>query len=146
MKTIFLIFIFYLGISTIYAQDDEILIIDTVDSASVNNKTEKEELICSISFCAAQPTLKGGMEALNKYLSQNLHYPKTASKSGTVYVNFTVEKDGTITNVVVLKGVEPILDNEALRLIRMMPAWIPAKMYDKAIVSNYVLPIKFARN
>ncbi len=144
MKTIFSILIFYLGISTLYAQDDELPVLDIVDSVSVDKENKTEKLI--IWTCGGMPTFKGGNEALKIYLSQNLHYPKPASKSGTVYVGFTVEKDGTITNVVVLKGVEPILDNEALRVIRMMPAWIPAQENGKPIVSKYNLPIKFARN
>jgi TonB family protein len=144
MKTIFSILIFYLGISTIYAQDNKMPVLDVLDSTSVNNITEKEETIVGIRW-ELSATFKGGNEALKIYLSQNLHYPKTASKAGTVYVKFTVEKDGTITNAIVLKSVEPILDNEALRVIRIMPTWIPAKMYDKTIVSNYVLPIKFAK-
>jgi TonB family protein len=144
MKTIFSILIFYLNISTIYAQDDELHVLDIVDSVSVDKEAEKEELI--FWTCSGIPTFKGGTEALKIYLSQNLHYPKTASKSGTVYVNFTVEEDGTITNIVVLKGVEPILDNEVLCVICMMPAWIPAKQNGKPIATRYNLPIKFVRN
>ncbi len=141
MKIIFWIFIFYVGIATIYAQDGDNQILDGIDTISINKANESEEFL--IWDCAAQPNFTGGMDSLRKYLSQNLHYPKTATKSGTVYANFTVEKDGAVTNVILLKGLEPILDNEALRVIRMMPAWIPARQNGKPIVSKYVLPIKF---
>jgi TonB family protein len=139
MKTIFWIFIFYVGITTIYAQDADNQVLDGIDTVSISN--EKDESTC-ILICELQPSFKGGIDSLKKYLSQNLHYPKTASKSGTVYVNFTIEKDGKITNVIILKGLEPVLDNEALRVIRMMPAWIPGK--PDAV--RYNLPIKFKQS
>lgn len=144
MKTIFWIFIFYVGITTMYAQDADNQILDGIDTVSVNKANEQEKFL--IWDCAAQPNFKGGIDSLKKYLSQNLHYPKTATKSGTVYINFAVEKDGKITNVILLKGLEPVLDNEALRVIRMMPAWIPARQNGKPIISKYNLPIKFIRN
>jgi protein TonB len=143
MKTIYWIFIFFVGITKLYAQDADNQILDGVDTTSLNEINEKENMIIG---CHPEifPTFKGGREGLQEYLNKNAYYPKTATKSGTVYVQFTVEKDGKVTNVAVLKGLEPILDNEALRVIRMMPAWIPATIYGKPTAMKYNLPIKFS--
>lgn len=133
MKAIYWIFIFFVSITTIYAQDK-----------TSTNKTNKEE---EWDIIGARPEIppvfRGGFEALQKWLSSNIRYPKTATKSGNVYVQFTIKNNGKITNAVVLKGLEPVLDNEALRVIRMMPAWTPATMNGKPIVMRYNLPIKF---
>lgn len=143
MKAIYWMFLFFVSIAKLYAQDADNQVLDGVDTTSTNKVNEKEEFIGC--FLEAQPTFKGGIDSLKKYLAKNLHYPKTATKSGTVYVQFIIEKDGTITNATVLKGVEPVIDAEALRVVRMMPAWIPAKQQNKPIATKYNLPIKFMR-
>jgi protein TonB len=141
MKAIFWILIFYVGLGAIYAQDADNQVLDGIDSIATNQTNEKEQLFLSI--CESPPSFKGGMEAFQKYLSQNLCYPKTATKLGTVYVNFTVEKDGTITNVHIIRGIEPVLDNEVLRVISQMPLWIPAIKSGKPIAMRFTIPIKF---
>lgn len=89
----------------------------------------------------------GGMDALVKFLQHNVRYPAEARRhgdQGTVYVSFVVEKDGTITNTSVVKAVTIDLEDEALRVVGLMPNWIPASMSDGTIVaSRFVLPVKF---
>lgn len=90
----------------------------------------------------------GGTDKLIDYLSANIKYPATAEKdnvSGRVIVTFRVEKDGTLSDAKVVKGIREDLDNEALRIVGNMPKWVPGK--DKeghAVVSVYSLPITFA--
>lgn len=89
----------------------------------------------------------GGMNALVKFLQHNIRYPAEARRhgdQGSVFVSFVVEKDGTISNPAVVKGVTMELDDEAMRVISLMPNWLPGSMSDGTIVaSRFVLPIKF---
>ena len=95
------------------------------------------------------PKYPGGNEAMYKFLGENIKYPEKAKKEGIggrVYVTFVVEKDGTVTNVKVLKGAEESLDKEALRVVKMMPKWKPGTQKGKPVRVQYNLPIKFALN
>lgn len=83
---------------------------------------------------------------LNKFLSTHLTYPPRARNSdiqGTVYISFVVEADGSITNIKVLRSVEASLDNEAKRVVSLMPKWIPGKQNGVPVRTLYNLPINF---
>ena len=88
----------------------------------------------------------GGENALMKYLSTNIKYPNKARKKGiegVVYIKFIVNSLGDIENVKVLKSVDPLLDNEAIRVIEEMGKWIPAEMDGEKNSMSFTLPIKF---
>lgn len=90
----------------------------------------------------------GGRAALMKFLQNNLTYPQTAIESGLqgkCYLRFVVAKDGAISNVTVVKKVPdcPECDEEAIRVVKMMPKWIPGKAKGKAVNSYFNLPINF---
>ena len=88
----------------------------------------------------------GGMAGLMQYLSQNIRYPeaaKKAGKQGRVTVQFVVEKDGSISNVSTLRGVEPDLDKEAVRVISEMPKWKPAMQRGETVRVRYTVPVMF---
>lgn len=94
------------------------------------------------------PSFPGGEQAFAEYLRSHLQYPaaeEKAGKQGTVYVEFVVEKDGSITNVRVIKEVPdaPGLSKEALRVISGMPKWNPGKMYGKPVRVIMREPVKF---
>ena len=93
------------------------------------------------------PEFPGGQEALFQYLSANVKYPKIAQENGIqgrVIVQFVVAKDGRIENAeVVRSGGDPSLDNEALRVIRKMPRWIPGKQRGKLVRVKYTVPVNF---
>lgn len=92
------------------------------------------------------PLFPGGYENLMRYVAQTLTYPQAARENsiqGTVFVTFIVEKDGSITNVEILRGVSDELDNEAIRVISSMPEWIPGKIDNKAVRVSFNLPIRF---
>lgn len=96
-----------------------------------------------------QPTFPGGPEALMKYLKENIKYPEVAQKygvQGRVIVQFTVDSDGSIIDVTIYKGVDPLLDTEAVRVIRQMPVWQPGRNKDTAVRVRYTLPITFNLN
>nr|WP_294859072.1 energy transducer TonB [uncultured Fluviicola sp.] len=93
-------------------------------------------------------TFPGGMEALRKYLVENIKYPQTAKDqgiSGKVYLKFIVSDKGAISNVKIMKGVSncPECDQEAIRVVRNMPKWIPAKDNGKVVNSYFTLPVQF---
>ena len=92
------------------------------------------------------PEFTGGMVACMKYLSANINYPEEAIKNGIqgrVIVQFVVEKDGSITDPKVAKGVDPLLDKEALRVVSTMPNWKPGKQRGEAVRVKYTLPVSF---
>jgi protein TonB len=93
------------------------------------------------------PEFPGGMEALMQFMGQNMKYPKDAQKrkkQGRVLVTFVVEKDGSVSNAVVVKSVWPSLDAEALRVVRAMPKWAPGKQNGKVVRVKFTMPFNFA--
>lgn len=88
----------------------------------------------------------GGMPGLMKYLSANIRYPEAAHKDGTqgrVTVQFVVGKDGSIGNVSILRGVDPALDAEAIRVISGMPKWKPGTQKGEPVNVRYTVPVMF---
>ena len=92
------------------------------------------------------PTFPGGEFKMYEFLAMNIRYPQRARQdgySGTVYVRFIVEPDGTITNIEVAKGVGGGCSEEAVRVVKMMPNWIPGEAFGKKVRVTYTLPINF---
>ncbi|NPD92493.1 energy transducer TonB [Xylanibacter muris] len=88
----------------------------------------------------------GGKEALMNYLAENVKYPAAAEKQGIkgrVVVSFAIGVDGSVTEAKVLKSVNPLLDEEAVRVVEAMPKWIPAKLNGKPVEVKYSVPITF---
>jgi periplasmic protein TonB len=85
-----------------------------------------------------------GIGAFGKFLQKNLRCPKEAARAGVggkIYVEFVVEKDSTITNFNVLKSVGLGWDEEVIRVLKLSPKWIPAKVKAKSVRSKFTLPI-----
>lgn len=92
------------------------------------------------------PSFPGGPSALMEWLSNNVKYPVVAQENGVqgrVVVSFVVERDGSITDVKVVRGVDPSLDREASRVVRAMPRWIPGKQNGSAVRVKYNVPVAF---
>lgn len=88
----------------------------------------------------------GGMAGLMQYLSKNIKYPTIAQENGTqgrVTVQFVVNRDGSIVDAKVLRGVDPYLDKEAIRVISSMPKWNPGMQRGKAVRVKYTVPVMF---
>jgi len=95
------------------------------------------------------PTFPGGMQSLNSWLSRNIKYPDTAAKigvSGRVYLNFIVDKDGSISNVTVIRSPDKLLEEEATRLIASMPKWKPGLQNGKPVRVSYNIFVTFQLN
>ncbi|OPZ29966.1 MAG: transport protein TonB [Bacteroidetes bacterium ADurb.BinA174] len=93
-----------------------------------------------------QPQYPGGTEAMNKFINENLQYPVIAQENGIqgrVIINFIIEKDGSLSDIRVVRGVDPALDKEAVRLIGSMPKWTPGKQRGYDVRVRYTLPITF---
>ena len=94
--------------------------------------------------CEQMPIFEGGDAALLKYLRENLKYPdntKDRGVQGRLVIGFIVEKDGSLTDVKVLRPVDIDLDAEVLRLVKGMPKWIPGRQNGKRVRVRYLLPI-----
>ena len=92
------------------------------------------------------PMYPGGDGALMGYLRDNIHYPTVAAENGVqgrVVVGFVVERDGSITDVKVLRSVDPSLDREAMRVVKSMPRWTPGKQNGSAVRVKYQVPVTF---
>ncbi|SCD19828.1 TonB-dependent receptor [Proteiniphilum saccharofermentans] len=93
-----------------------------------------------------QPEFPGGQAAMMKFLSDNIRYPVIAQENGIqgrVICNFVVERDGSITDVQVVRGQDPSLDREAIRVIQQMPRWKPGKQRGSAVRVRFTLPVVF---
>ncbi|WP_316790762.1 TonB family protein [Pedobacter frigoris] len=93
------------------------------------------------------PTYQNGIQAFYAYLSRTVRYPRDAQDqniSGTVLLSFVVEKDGKVADAEVTRGVYPSLDDEALRVMRISPKWIPGKQRGVPMRVKYNVPIKFS--
>ena len=92
------------------------------------------------------PVFPGGEEALRSYIARSINYPLEAQKKGIqgkVYVTFIVEKDGSVSNTKIAKGVDFHLNNEALRVVKSMPKWQPGMHRNKAARVYFTVPINF---
>jgi TonB family protein len=93
------------------------------------------------------PSYPGGEKAMYAFMLENIKYPEEAKKAGavgTVFISVNVEPDGRISEVKIIRGFRNDCDKEALRVVKLMPNWIPGKVNGKAVKTNFVLPIKFA--
>lgn len=110
-------------------------------------KVEKPEVENKVFDVVEQmPSFPGGNAALMKYLSENIKYPVVAQENGVqgrVVVSFVVERDGSITDVKVVRSVDPSLDREATRVVKAMPRWIPGKQNGSAVRVKYNVPVAF---
>lgn len=92
------------------------------------------------------PEFPGGMAECLKFISKNIKYPTIAQENGVqgrVIIQFVVNQDGSIVDPVVMRSVDPYLDKEALRVIKMMPKWKPGKQRGKAVRVKYTVPVTF---
>ena len=110
----------------------------------VSQKDQKEE---PFDVVEDMPAFPGGMEAMIQFISSNIQYPADAQKQkvdGRVLVNFVVEKDGSITEVKVIKPTFPSLDAEAIRVVKAMPKWKPGYQRGQAVRVQFTMPINFS--
>ncbi|MBO4758253.1 MAG: energy transducer TonB [Bacteroidales bacterium] len=112
----------------------------------VVEETEEEEDIPFVKV-EHKPSFQGGdANTFSRWIAQNLHYPETAREvgiQGRVILQFTVMKDGTVGNVKLMRGVDPLLDQEAMRVVSASPKWEPGRQRDRAVNVSYTFPVIF---
>lgn len=132
---------------------------EIADSKPVTNRAERDEVVeakptekstaegtVSIALVEQKPQFPGGDAAMYKWIGEHMKYPEAAAQAGIqgrVVVSFIVEKDGSVSNVKVLRGKDPDLDKEAVRVVRSMPRWQPGKMNGTPVRVTYMLPLNF---
>ena len=113
------------------------------DANKPNMKPDKNGVY---QICEQMPEFPGGVEALMDFVAKNVVYPQEAMDkeiSGRVYVSFVIEKDGSVNEVKVMKGIGGGCDDEAVRVIKGMPKWKPGKQDGKPVRVSYMMPITF---
>jgi TonB family protein len=108
-----------------------------------NNESAKDSIY---SVVEEIPQYPGGTEAMLQYLKSNIQYPQKAIENGfegNVFVNFVVEKDGSISQVKTLRGIGGGCNEEAERVVKTMPAWKPGKVKGEAVRTQFTIPIRF---
>jgi TonB family protein len=130
------------------------------DGLSVSNSGLKNKIVSSVStngqkddnskiftYADQMPVYPGGDKALYNFIGKNIVYPEVAKKAGVtgkIYVQFVIDKDGSVTDVKTQKGIGAGCDEEAVRVIKMMPKWIPGKNNGELVKTRISMPIVFA--
>ncbi|MFM8741933.1 MAG: energy transducer TonB [Cytophagales bacterium] len=117
-----------------------------VAAVQVVAEEPKEEVDEIFTVVEETATPKGGMAAFYKYVGEKIKYPAQARRMGVegkVFVQFVIGKDGSISDVKVIKGIGAGCDEEAIRIVQSSPSWNPGKQRGKAVKQRYTLPIQF---
>jgi TonB family protein len=127
---------------------------DFVITVSINKDEKKKVLASKVYnvqtfhfFVEEMPEFIGGLKAMSEFINKEAKYPKGSSASGTALCQFTIRKDGTISDVMIIRSAgDSLLNKEAVRIIKSMPRWKPGKQAGKAVDVRYTVPIKFKKN
>ena len=132
--------------ASVNAQLDKIVTSNRTSTPTTTMPSSNSEDMKVHDVVDQMPAFPGGAAAMFQWLSSNLQYPTVAEENGVqgrVIVTFVVERDGSITDVKVVKAVDPSLDKEAVRLVKSMPKWNPGKQKGQAVRVKYTAPITF---
>jgi protein TonB len=119
---------------------------DESDAIVVDDSEEEVEDVKIFVIVEKMPEFPGGDPELRKYIAQNIKYPNIARENdiqGKVYVRFVVTEKGTVENVQIARGVDPLLDQEAIRVVESLPTWKPGEQGGKKVKVWYTVPINF---
>lgn len=117
--------------------------IEELPSPSCSDEIISEEDLPPFIVCEDMPEFRGN---LLKYVAEHVVYPEIAKENdiqGTVYVGFVIDEKGKVTDVTLVRGVDPILDKEALKVVENLPDWKPGKQSGKNVKVRMNIPIKF---
>ena len=123
------------------------LIVFFMAFVSVNAYSQSKEQDDAVySMVSEQPSFPGGMQEMMKFISENRKYPAEAKAKdihGKIIVAFVVERDGSLSDVKIRRGIGYGCDEEAIRVIKSMPKWTPGKKNGKAVRVSFMLPVTF---
>ncbi|MEI6347774.1 MAG: TonB family protein [Bacteroidota bacterium] len=134
------------GVSFEYLDNDSLLRKKVYKDGVFISFEGVEDSIDVYSVVEILPDFPGGDNARLEFLSNNIKYPQEALENeiqGTVYTQFVVERDGSITNIKVLKGIGGGCDEECVRIVKLMPKWNPGMLRGKYVRTEFILPILF---
>lgn len=120
-----------------------LLVLPFISFSQANTITEEQPVFLVVE---EMPVYPGGDEAMRQFLVSNIIYPQIAKENniqGKVFVEFIIEKTGDVTNVKVIRGVDPLLDDEAVRVVKLFPKWTPGKQEGKLVRVRFIVPIIF---
>ena len=127
--------------------DDDNTGVEIMDYVEEVQEEVIEEEAIPFQLVEQKPTFQGGdANEFSKWVNQRLVYPEIAKENGVqgrVMLQFTVNADGSVSNVKVLRGVDPALDKEAMRVVSSSPKWTPGKQRDRAVKVTYTFPVIF---
>ena len=129
------------GASSVEHPDKKVVAVVDIPKAK---EEQQEEVVFQV--VEEMPQFPGGLSEAMKFLAKNIKYPVEAQQAkieGRVIVRFVVGRDGSVSDVEVMRGVSPELDAEAVRVVSLMPKWIPGKQRGKAVAVKYTMPIMF---
>lgn len=128
-------------------EDNANLGVEILDYVEQVEEEVIEEEAIPFQLVEEKPTFQGGdANQFSKWVNQRLVYPEIAKENGVqgrVTLQFTVNSDGSVSNVKVLRGVDPALDKEAVRVVSSSPKWKPGKQRDRAVKVTYTFPVIF---
>ena len=134
------------GTSSVPNDDNDnegIMVVGYGSSNSDNQSSSSNQVFTMVE---KMPNFPGGQSALISFLAKTIQYPKEAQEKGiqgVVVCSFIVEKDGSLSDVTVIRGLDPVLDKEALRVIGEMPKWTPGTQRGQAVRVKYTVPLTF---
>jgi protein TonB len=124
----------------------EISKIDSVVSDVLNDSASIGEGSKVFTVVDQMPEYNGGLNAMMLHVQKNMRYPASARRmgiDGTVYVSFVIDSNGALHNIKVIRGISGDCDQEARRVVALMPPWLPGKQNGIPVTVRFVLPIKF---
>ena len=134
------------GFANVIGNDENGEVLKAKDAIITEPVKPREEENKVFEVVEQMPSFPGGSGALMQYLSKNIKYPPVAEENGIqgrVVCSFVVERDGSVSDVRILKGVDPSLDKEAIRVVSAMPKWIPGRQNGQMVRVKYNLPVTF---
>lgn len=126
--------------------DDATKTIVTKEVVVVDEKPKEVEITYDLANVQQKPEFPGGEKAMYEFMNKNIHYPAAAQEDGiegTVVVQFTIAKDGSVTGAKAVRSPHESLSNEAVRMVMSMPKWTPGRNNGQAVKVNYTLPVRF---
>ncbi len=117
------------------------ILLGNVESPIEESKHDPDNKIHK--YTSTMPEFPGGIGKMTLFIDENKLSPTTSTLSGTVYVRFVVEADGNITQIEIVRSLHDSLDQEAIRIIKLMPNWIPGKKEDKKVPVYMTIPVRF---
>ena len=134
------------GLSVGLLASSQVALAQTPDSLRMDTIEKADENVEIFGIVETMPMFRGGEQKLFEFIGNNVVYPqeaKDAGVEGKVFVEFYIERDGTVCDAKVLRGIGYGCDEEALRVVGLMPKWYPGKQRGNAVRVRYTLPINF---